>query len=205
MKVFEFLLKSPWFILLLLVLPGVLIIVKGLQGGFFANPVEFIQLETGETTVRILLVTLWISPLRVIFPNFKPLKIIVRHRRMMGVSCFVYALLHLTIYLLDYSTLTEMLENFTRPFIVSGALAFIILLAMAITSTNWAVKKMGFKKWKSLHRLVYLAVFLAFLHMFLKEKSNVLETLLYFVPLLLAETYRLYVIWQANQRKLRVQ
>ncbi len=205
MKVLEGLLKSPWFILLLLVLPGVLIIVKGLQGGFFANPVEFIQLETGETTVRILLVTLWISPLRVIFPNFRLLKIIVRHRRMMGVSCFVYVLLHFTIYLLDYSTLAVMLENFTRPFIISGALAFVILLAMAITSTNWAVKKMGFKKWKNLHRLVYLAVFLAFLHMFLKEKSNVLVTLLYFIPLLLAEAYRLYSTWQMNQRKLRVQ
>ena len=205
MKVLEFLFKSPWFILLLLVLPGVLIIVKGLQGGFFANPVEFIQLETGETTVRILLVTLWISPLRMIFPNFRLLKIIVRHRRMMGVSCFVYVLLHFTIYLLDYSTLAVMLENFTRPFIISGALAFVILLAMAITSTNWAVKKMGFKKWKNLHRLVYLAVFLAFLHMFLKEKSNVLVTLLYFIPLLLAEAYRLYNTWQMNQRKLRVQ
>ena len=205
MKVLEFLFKSPWFILLLLVLPGVLIIVKGLQGGFFANPVEFIQLETGETTVRILLVTLWISPLRMIFPNFRLLKIIVRHRRMMGVSCFVYVLLHFTIYLLDYSTLAVMLENFTRPFIISGALAFLILLAMAITSTNWAVKKMGFKKWKNLHRLVYLAVFLAFLHMFLKEKSNVLVTLLYFIPLLLAEAYRLYNTWQMNQRKLRVQ
>ncbi len=205
MKVLEFLFKSPWFILLLLVLPGVLIIVKGLQGGFFANPVEFIQLETGETTVRILLVTLWISPLRVIFPNFRLLKIIVRHRRMMGVSCFVYVLLHFTIYLLDYSTFAVMLENFTRPFIISGALAFVILLAMAITSTNWAVKKMGFKKWKNLHRLVYLAVFLAFLHMFLKEKSNVLVTLLYFIPLLLAEAYRLYSTWQMNQRKLRVQ
>ncbi len=205
MKVLEFLFKSPWFILLLLVLPGVLIIVKGLQGGFFANPVEFIQLETGETTVRILLVTLWISPLRMIFPNFRLLKIVVRHRRMMGVSCFVYVLLHFTIYLLDYSTLAVMLENFTRPFIISGALAFLILLAMAITSTNWAVKKMGFKKWKNLHRLVYLAVFLAFLHMFLKEKSNVLVTLLYFIPLLLAEAYRLYSTWQMNQRKLRVQ
>jgi sulfoxide reductase heme-binding subunit YedZ len=205
MKVLEFLFKSPWFILLLLVLPGVLIIVKGLQGGFFANPVEFIQLETGETTVRILLVTLWISPLRMIFPNFRLLKIVVRHRRMMGVSCFVYVLLHFTIYLLDYSTLAVMLENFTRPFIISGALAFLILLAMAITSTNWAVKKMGFKKWKNLHRLVYLAVFLAFLHMFLKEKSNVLVTLLYFIPLLLAEAYRLYNTWQMNQRKLRVQ
>lgn len=205
MKFLEILLRSPWFILLLLVLPGVLTIVQGLQGGFFANPVEFVQLETGDTTLLILLVTLWISPLRAIFPKSRLLKLIVRHRRMMGVSCFVYALLHLTIYLLDYTTLAVMLENFTRPFIISGALAFIILLAMAITSTNWAVKKMGFKNWKILHRLVYLAVFLVFLHLFLKEKSNVLVTFLYFIPLLLAECYRLYVYRLANQRKIRVQ
>lgn len=204
MKILETLLKSKILIFCLLSIPFVALVVRGVQGSFSANPVEFIQLETGEATLRILLVALWMSPLRVFFPQAKPLKLLLRHRRMIGVACFVYALLHLIIHLLDARTVAEMLETFTRPFILSGTVAFVILFALALTSTNWAIKKMGGKKWKNLHRLVYLAAFLVFLHMILKEKSNVLVTLAYFVPLALAESYRLYRAWHERQQKLSV-
>ncbi len=197
----EVLLKSKWFILSLLLLPILSIILEGLQGGFSANPVEFVQLETGKYTLLLLLVTLWISPLKVLLPKVKWVKIIGRHRRMIGVSSFVYALLHLAIYLLDASTIETMLENFSRPFILSGSIAFFILLLLAATSTNGMVKKLSAKRWKNLHRLVYAAVFLVFLHMVAKEKSNILLTLLYFVPLALAESYRFYHGYAANKEK----
>ncbi len=202
MKIIATLLKSKRFILLLLSLPAFLITLGGLMGGFDANPIEFLQLETGEVALRILLVALWISPLKVLFPQSKILKILTGHRRWIGVACFVYALFHLSIYLLDSGTLEIMLENFTRYFIISGSLAFLILLALAVTSTNWMVKKLGGKKWKNLHRLVYVATFLVFLHMIAKEKSNIFVTLLYFIPLVLAEGYRLYHSWQTHQKKL---
>ena len=202
MKALEALLKSKALIFCLLCIPFVLLIIRGMQGGFLANPVEFIQLQSGEATLHILLVVLWMSPLKVLFPQAKPLKLLLRHRRMIGVGCFVYAMLHLVIHLLDARTVAELLETFTRPFILSGAVAFLILFAMALTSTNWAIKKMGGKQWKNLHRLVYLAAFLAFLHMILKEKSNVLVTLAYFVPLALAESYRLYLAWRERLQKL---
>ena len=202
MKVIEALFKSKLFILFLLALQAILIVFGGFQGGFDANPVEYVQLQTGEATLRLLLVALWISPLRVLFPKAKLLKLLLGHRRWIGVGCFVYAVLHLSIYLLDYTTLEEMLKNFTRYFIISGSLAFLILFSLAATSSNWMVKKLGIKKWKNLHRLVYLAAFLVFLHMFAKEKSNILLTFLYFVPLALAEAYRLYALWQKSHRKL---
>jgi len=204
MKIIETLLKSKLFILLVLSLPAGLIVLGGFTGGFDANPIEFLQLETGEVTLRILLVALWISPLKILFPQSKILKILTRHRRWIGVACFVYALFHLSIYLIDSGTLETMLENFTRYFIISGSLAFLILLALAVTSTNWMVKKLGGKKWKNLHRLVYVATFLVFLHMIAKEKSNIIETLLYFIPLVLVEGYRLYHSWQAHQKKIPI-
>ncbi len=201
MGMIETLLKSKWFIFLLLLLPILLIILEGFQGGFAANPVEFVQLETGKYTLLILLIVLWISPLKVLFPQAKWLKILTRHRRMIGVTSFIYALLHFTIYLLDANTIETMLENFTRPFILSGSVAFLILLLLAITSTNWMVKKLGAKRWKNLHRLVYVATFLVFLHVIAKEKSNILLTLLYFIPLTLAEGYRFYHGYVVNKEK----
>lgn len=201
MKALETLVKSKLFMLFLLSVPAILLVIRGLRGGFLANPVEFIQVETGDATIHILLLVLWLSPLRVLFPQAKWLKLLLRHRRLIGVSCFVYAALHFLIYLLDSGPVAEMLRNFTRPFVLSGSVAFLILFVMALTSTNWAMKKMGAKQWKHLHRLVYLAALLAFFHMILKEKSNVLVTLAYFVPLALAEGYRLYHTWQTRQQK----
>lgn len=194
MRILESLLKSKLFILLLLTLPLVFIVIGGFTGGFDANPVEYITLETGEVAMVLLLITLWLSPLKLFFPKSTLIKILMRHRRMMGVSCFVYVLCHFIIYYLGSDDLNAVLEDLTRPFILSGGVAFLLLFLLAMTSTNWAIKRMGAKKWKVLHRFVYLCALLVFLHMFIKEKSNVLETILWFAPLVLAESYRLYKV-----------
>ncbi|MBF0278277.1 MAG: ferric reductase-like transmembrane domain-containing protein [SAR324 cluster bacterium] len=202
MKLFEAFLKSKILLLILLILPAIMIVSAGLMGGFDANPVEFLQLETGEKTLWLLLIVLWISPLKAVFPQLNLLKILIRHRRWIGVACFVYGVFHFAIYLLDSGSLEIMLENFTRYFIISGSLAFLILFALALTSSNGMIKKLGGKKWKNLHRLIYIATFLVFLHMIAKEKSNIITTFLYFVPLVLAEAYRIYVFWRVRHRKL---
>jgi len=198
----EAVLKSKILVFALLLSPAVLIVIDGVQGGFLANPVEFLQLRTGKTAMRLLLITLWISPLRLIFPNARIFKILLRHRRMIGVSSFAYALSHFGIYTLDAGNLSAFLDGFTRYFIVSGGIAMLILLALAVTSNNWAVKKLGARRWKRLHRLVYIAAFAVFLHVLAKEKSNVLFTLAYFIPLALAEGYRLVRFWQSRRRRL---
>lgn len=192
MKILETLLKSKLFILALLIVPAILIVVEGFNGGFMANPVEFILLETGDVAAKLLLISLWISPLRLLFPKASWVKLIMRHRRMIGVTCFVYGLGHVIIYALGSDGLAAILEDLTRPFILSGSVGFLILLVLTITSTNRAIKRLGGKKWKVLHRFVYLAAALIFLHMVLKEKSNVLETLLLFVPLALVQVYRFW-------------
>ncbi|MCP4296939.1 MAG: hypothetical protein GY786_15155 [Proteobacteria bacterium] len=166
-----------------------------MQGGFDANPVEFVQLETGWAGGYLLLLVLYISPLRALFPGFSLLKNLARHKRLIGVSSFIYLMMHLSIYILDSGDIKTLMENLQRPFILSGSGAFLILLALAGTSWRRAIRVIGRDRWKLLHRFSYLAILLVFIHMMAKEKSNTLETLIYFLPLLVLQLnrYRLFV------------
>lgn len=193
--------RSKVFILFLMTLPLLFLLGKGFQGGFEANPVEFIQLETGRGAMKLFLAVLWISPLKVLFPRNSLFRSLTRHKRLIGVSCFVYALLHLTIYILDSGDWATFLKNMGRPFVFFGISAFGILFLLAATSLDRAVKWMGRKRWKRLHQLAYLAIFLVFLHVLAKEKSNVLFTLAYFVPFALAEFYRVYRALPKRKKK----
>ena len=189
-----------WFTLIfLLCLPFSNLLWNGfMRGGFAANPVEFVQLKTGWGATWIFLSLLYIAPLKLLFPQNPILKKVSRHKRLIGVGCFIYALFHLLIYLLDSGDFKTMLENLERPFILFGLGAFLILLTLAATSWNGAIKALGGRKWKQLHRFSYLAILLVFIHMLAKEKSNILVTLAYFLPLLGLELYR---YWQFRRKK----
>ena len=142
-----------------------------------ANPIEHLLDETGTWALRILLVTLAMTPMRWLTGRTE----FIRIRRMLGLFTFFYASLHLTIYTvldlgLNFSHLTE--DIIKRPFITVGFLAWLIMLPMAITSNNKMIRRLG-KRWKTLHKSIYLVVGLACLHYIWLVKSDLTEPSIY--------------------------
>ncbi|MEB0031467.1 protein-methionine-sulfoxide reductase heme-binding subunit MsrQ [Undibacterium sp. RTI2.1] len=130
-----------------------------------ANPVEFITRNTGDWTLYLLCITLSVTPLR----KLTKWNWLIRLRRMTGLFAFFYALLHFTTFLWfdHFFDLTEMWADvIKRPFITVGFIAFVLLLPLALTSTNSMIKRLGGKRWQWLHRLVYVIVPLGILHYF---------------------------------------
>ena len=133
------------------------LLVDGLfSGGLGANPVETITHETGTWALRLLLVTLAVTPLR----RLTGWNLLVRYRRMLGLFAFFYACLHFTTYLwLDqYFDVAAIIDDIVeRPYITLGFTGFVLLLPLAATSTNAMVRRLGGKRWRQLHRLGYVA------------------------------------------------
>lgn len=147
-----------------------------------ANPIEELTRQTGEWTLRLLLITLCMTPLRLAFGWSWP----VRVRRMLGLFAFLYVCVHLTTYIwLDqFFDWSEILRDiYKRRFITVGMLAFVLLLPLALTSTNKMMKRLG-RNWKRLHQLVYVIPALGVLHFWWLVKADVREPLVYAVILL---------------------
>jgi len=128
-----------------------------------ANPIEFITRNTGDWTLYFLCFTLLVTPLR----KLTGWHWLIRLRRMLGLFAFFYATLHFTTFLWfdHFFDFNEMLKDVVkRPFITVGFTAFVLLIPLAVTSTNGMVKRLGGKRWQSLHRLVYLIAALGILH-----------------------------------------
>lgn len=128
-----------------------------------ANPVEFVTRSLGTWALVMLCVTLAITPLRWL----TGWAWLVRLRRMAGLFCFFYALLHVATYALldlrlDASAIWADLVK--RPYITAGFAAFVMLVPLAITSTNAMVRRLGARRWQALHKLVYLIALAAILH-----------------------------------------
>lgn len=162
-----------------------------------ANPVEAINRFTGDWALRFLLITLAITPLR----RLTGFNLLVRWRRMLGLFAFFYATLHITSFVwIDQGfDVDEIIKAvIKRPFITVGFLAFVLLIPLALTSTNAMVRRLGGKRWQQLHRLVYVIGGLAVLHFFWMVKSDIREPLLYAAILLLLLGYRLWHRWRAG-------
>lgn len=130
-----------------------------------ANPVEFITRNTGDWTLYFLCITLGITPLR----KLLQWHFLTRLRRMLGLFVFFYAFLHFMTFLWfdHFFDLAEMWADvLKRPFITVGFSAFMLLIPLALTSTNGMLKRLGGKRWRLLHRLVYLIAALGVLHYF---------------------------------------
>lgn len=169
------LLKAFFFILCLL--PAAWVAWQFYAGQLGANPIEAITHATGEWALRLLLITLSMTPLKRCVGWSWP----VRIRRMLGLYAFFYACLHLMTYLwldqfFDWGEIW--LDIIDRPFITVGMLAFVLLLPLALTSNRYMVKRLG-KNWKKLHRLAYLIPALGALHFWWLVKADVLEPLIY--------------------------
>ena len=137
-----------------------------------ANPVEFFIRTTGTLTLIFLTLSLAVTPLRKLTGwNF-----LSHFRRMLGLFAFAYVFLHLTAWVaLDrvMSLRSVVEETVKRPFITLGMAAFFMMVPLAITSTNAAVKRMGAARWKRLHRLAYVAGVLGVIHYYMLVKADV--------------------------------
>ena len=168
-----------------------------IAGAFFfpewlgANPAEYITRSVGDWTLRLLLLTLAVTPLR----RITGLTGLLRLRRMLGLYTFFYALLHLSAYVsFDHVfDVAEILKDIVkRPFITVGFTCLVLLIPLAVTSTNAMVRRLGAKRWQSLHRLVYLIAPLAVLHFWWMVKRDLTEPIVYALLLALLLGYRLY-------------
>lgn len=171
------------------------------RGNVGTNPIEFFLRTTGVLTLVFLIVTLSVTPLR----KFFSWNGIIKYRRMLGLYAFFYASLHLITYsIFDKSISLSAIvsDTFQRPFIAVGMIAFLLLIPLAITSTNSMVKKLGGKRWAKLHKLTYLVAVLGVLHFYLIVKSDI------FYPAVFAAIVGfllVYRFWKGNSKKLSIQ
>jgi sulfoxide reductase heme-binding subunit YedZ len=167
------------------------------------DPTAALSHGTGFPAIRILVISLAITPVRRLS---KRLGWLIRFRRMLGLYAFFYASIHLAVYLklyanLDWPTLVDDLTK--RRYIIVGFAAWLLLLPLALTSTNWSIRKLG-KRWQTLHRLVYAAAPLAVVHYWWIVKKGVLEPLQITLALLVLLLARPAWSWMESRRRQRV-
>jgi len=182
------LLKAALFVLA--ALPALVLAVDGLRGNLTADPIEEITHRTGWWAITLLMGTLAVTPIR----RLTGWNQAVRLRRMLGLFAFFYVTLHLLTYVvLDlFFAFDILLEDvMERPYITVGFAAFLILLALALTSTKGWIRRLG-RRWQRLHRLVYVAALLGVIHFYWQVKADTREPLVYagVLALLLAARWR---------------
>ena len=158
-------------------------------GNLTANPLEYITHFTGDWTIRLIVTTLMVTPLR----KLLHLPDLIRFRRMIGLFAFFYGCLHFLTWLwLDkLFDIQEMLKDVAkRRFITVGMAALLSMLPLAITSTTGWIRRLGGKRWQRLHRLVYFTGVAAVVHYYWLVKSDIRLPLLYGALVALALGYR---------------
>ena len=166
-----------------------------------ANPLEFVTRTTGMLTLVFLLITLAVSPLR----RITGLNWLIKFRRMLGIFAFFYGSLHLLTYVAFdrfFRFLTIPGDVAGRPFIAVGVGAFILVLPLAITSTDAMIKRLGGKRWANLHRVVYAAAILGVLHFYMLVKSDVRRPLTFAFLLAVLLGFRIFAKYHQNRVRL---
>ncbi|HEY7335350.1 MAG TPA: protein-methionine-sulfoxide reductase heme-binding subunit MsrQ [Bryobacteraceae bacterium] len=188
-------LSSKWtkvVLFLLSLVPLAYLVWRAFQGRLTANPIEYITHFTGDWTLRFLLIALAITPLRHLLNRPQ----ITRFRRMMGLYSYFYGCLHFLI----WSVLDKQLDPHVmwedilkRWYITVGMAALLGMTPLAVTSTAGWVRRMGYKRWQKLHRIVYGCAALGVIHYYLLVKSDVREPLMYAAILAALLGYRAVV------------
>src|SRR5271154_1108097 len=151
---------------------GVLV-YNGFTNNLRPDPAATVTHATGFATLRLLVISLAITPVRRLSPR---LAWLVRFRRLLGLFAFFYGCLHLLTWLWLYSgfSVAAMADDLgKRPYIMAGMATWLLLLPLAATSTNWSIRKLGGKRWQALHRLAYVAAILGVIHYWWIVKSGV--------------------------------
>lgn len=185
------------FIFLLCLGPLGRLVWRGFHVALGANPIEAITHGTGDWTLIFLLVTLAVTPFRKITRQYW----LIGLRRMFGLFAFFYGTLHLMTYVwLDkFFDVHEMLHDIgKRRFITAGMTAFALMIPLALTSTKWAIRKLG-KRWQLLHRLIYASAAAGVIHYIWLVKADKKKPLEYGLVLSVLLLYRL-VIWIGSRR-----
>lgn len=161
------------------------------RGNVGTNPVEFFLRTSGVLTLIALIVTLSVTPLRKLF-GWNGL---VKYRRMLGLYAFFYAFLHLITYsVFDKSGSVSAIAGdvFERPFIAVGMVAFLILVPLAVTSTNGMIKRIGGRQWARLHKLTYAVPVLGVIHFYMIVKSDIFYPVIFGVIVAALLGFRVY-------------
>ncbi len=184
---------------LLCLLPALYLLLSVFNVGGFAlgaNPVEELIHTNGDWGLRFLLITLAVTPLR----RLTGINWLVRLRRMLGLFAFTYVLLHF----LSYALIDQRLDAraifediIERPYITLGITGLVLLIPLAVTSTNAMVRRLG-RRWRTLHRLVYVIAILGVWHFWWQVKQDILEPLIYAAILAVLLGFR---VWHHQREK----
>lgn len=188
---------------ILALLPLARLIWLGMHDDLSANPVEFVERSTGTWTLVFLLITLSMTPIRLLTGQVWQVQL----RRMLGLWMFFYACLHITTYVwLDYSFLwTDIVKDIIKhPYVIVGFTAFVLTIPLAATSNSYMIKRLK-TNWKKLHQVIYLIAILAILHFWWLVKKDVTEPFYYaavLVALLGIRLYYKYIYTKPSSKKL---
>jgi len=170
--------------------PVGLLVWRGVNGMLGTNPVETITSQTGSWGLNFILITLAVSPLR----RITGWSVLLRLRRMLGLFSFFYIFLHFITYLwLDqFFDLADVLSDIIdRPYITAGFTGFVLLIPLAVTSTNAMVRRLGSANWRRLHRMAYFAAMAGVVHFIWLVKADLREPLTYLVVLMFLMALRM--------------
>jgi sulfoxide reductase heme-binding subunit YedZ len=185
--------KAKIALFVLALLPLARLVWLSVTDGLGANPVEFVMRSLGTWTLVCLLVTLSVTPIRLIFG----IKWLVPLRRMMGLFTFFYVCLHLLAYAgldqwFDWRAIVHDIAK--HPYVLVGFSAFVLMIPLAVTSNQAMIRRLR-QRWQTLHRLVYLIAILGVTHYWWLVKKDVTEPLIYAIVLFFLLAVRLYYKW----------
>jgi sulfoxide reductase heme-binding subunit YedZ len=181
--------------------PAALLTYQAVTNTLGPDPTANIELTTGYNTLLLLILSLAITPLRKLVPK---LTWLIKFRRLLGLFAFFYGTVHLLAYVALYAgfDLRTMLNDIAkRKFITIGVAAWLLLLPLALTSTNWAIRKMGGKNWNRLHKLVYFAAISGIIHYWWQVKTGVLSPLRLTIVLAVLLLARPILNWSQQRKK----
>ena len=177
--------------------PFVWLAIRTLTGRLGVNPVEDLELTTGIWTLRFLVITLAVTPVRRITGWNR----VIQYRRMFGLFTFFYVSVHFAIYIgldqfLAFGSIVKDVAK--RPFITMGFTAFVLMIPLALTSTKGWIRRLG-RRWQMLHRLIYISAVCAAVHYLWKVKVMIGSPVYYAIVIGLLLGFR--VLWQVRSAK----
>jgi methionine sulfoxide reductase heme-binding subunit len=180
--------------------PAAILTYGAVTNNLGPDPTGNIEFSTGLATLRLLVISLAITPLRQLWSK---LSWIIKFRRLLGLFAFFYASIHLLAYVglyagFDPNTMYQ--DILKRRFITAGVLAWLLLVPLALTSTTGAIRRLGGKRWNQLHKLVYISVCLGLLHYWWQVKSGVTTPLAITVIMAILFVARPILDWRKSRR-----
>lgn len=181
--------------------PLAVLVYGAMTGNLGPDETKTITFSTGLAALRLLILSLAITPLRQLWSK---LSWLIKFRRLLGLFAFFYASLHLFAYVGLYSYFDPhamMQDILKRRFITAGVLAWLLLVPLALTSTTGSIKRLGGKRWQRLHKLVYVTMCLAIVHYWWQVKPGVMSPLKSTIAVAVLLALRPILKWWKNSRR----